>query len=181
MKPSLCFLALTVSLLSGCASKLTIYDAGGNPLKGVPVRTPILVEVTTETTYEIDPKISTSDPRYETIKELCAPTTKSTTSFLPLGTLSYVNFEPALFGKSEFKVEFSDSGLLKTLALNSDPAATTEAVSKLLGTVLPYVATPKPIAKLLEDEPDLEKTRAAVCIVKDTKIKTIKERKVEQQ
>lgn len=179
MKWSLQLLVVLMALLSGCASKLAVFDGHGNPMKGVPVRSPLLVEITTETSYEIDPKIPASDRGYETIKKLCAPTTNSTTSFLPLGTLTYVNFEPASFGKSEFKLEFSDSGSLKTLSLNSDPAATTESVSRLLGAVLPYVAAPKPTEKALAEEPDLERTRASVCLVKETKIKSIKERKLE--
>lgn len=179
MKQSSHLLVVLMVLLSGCASKLAVYDDKGNPMKGVPVRSPLLVEITTETSYEIDPKISASDSRYETIKRLCAPTTKSTSSFLPLGTLSYITFEPAALGKSEFKLEFSDSGSLKTLSLNSDPAAATESVSKLLGTILPYVAAPKPTEKALAEEPDLEKVRASVCIANETKIKSIKERKVE--
>ncbi len=168
--------------LGGCSAKLTVYDQDGNTQKGVPIRTPILVEITSKTIYEIDPSISTSDPQYETIRKLCEPTTNQTTSFLPLGNISYVNYDPATFAKSEFKVEFTDSGATKSISVNSDPSSTTESAATLLGTVLPFFKAPKAAlsAPFALGTVDLEELRKKSCIVKETKIETIKERKLDQ-
>lgn len=171
-----------IMALSGCSAKLTVYDQDGNVQKGVPIRTPVLVEITSKTIYEIDPSISTSNLQYETIKKLCEPTTTQTTSFLPLGNISYVNYDPATFAKSEFKVEFTDAGATKSISVNSDPSATTESAATLLGTVLPFFTAPKaaPSALFAPSTVDLEALRKKTCIVKETKIETIKERKLDQ-
>ena len=178
----ICVIVLAIVALGGCSAKLVVYDQDGKVQKGVPIRTPVLVEITSKTIYEIDPSISTSDPKYETIKILCEPTTKQTTSFMPLGNVSYVNYDPATFAKSEFKVVFTDTGATKSISVNSDPSSTTESAATLLGTVLPFFKAPKavPSTPFVPGTVDLEELRKKSCIVKKTIIENIKERKLDQ-
>lgn len=183
MKNGLIISSISMAMLSACSAKLEIYDQNGNTLKGIPIRSPVLVEVTTTTSYIQDPAINQADPRWQyrdTIRELCNPTTATVTSSLPLGALNYVNYDPASFAKSEFKVEFNDAGGTKSISVNSDPAATTESVSSLLGTVLPFVKEPKaaPAAALGPGGIDLEELRKSACIVKGTAVTSIKEVKL---
>lgn len=162
--------------LMGCAASLLVYDEDGNLKKGVPVRTPILVEITEKTIYKVDPSIPTSDPNYETIVELCEPTLKQSTSFLPLGEISYIEYDPATFAKSEFSIDFGESGALKSISVNSDPAATTESVSNLLATVLPFIKAPR-VAPTVDV--DLEELRNKSCIVKAAVIESIRPRSLD--
>lgn len=170
------FVLVLISALPGCSAKLAVYDESGSELKGVPVRSPALVLITTTTTYEIDPSISSATPNYSTIQKVCQPTSSQSTSVLPIGQLSYVSYDPAPLAKSEFKVEFNDSGAAKSISVNSDPAATTEAASSLLSTVLPFLKAPKAAAL---DGGDLGALRKKSCIVKKTEITSVKALKVQ--
>jgi hypothetical protein len=132
------FIIGTAALAAGCASSLRSFDAEGRALTGVPIRAPLLVEVTRVTTY-------TPAPTAGAYAAYCKPDTAVTLEVMPLGRLFYVNVDPASLGKAEFKLELTEAGTLKTVSLNSDPR-TAESIKELgaaLGTLLPYVAAPK--------------------------------------
>jgi hypothetical protein len=114
----------------GCASDLRVYDASSNPAKGIPLATPVLVKVTTQTTYEVD-------PAHTDFAKYCVSDTTEKYDVMPLGDRFFVTFDSAPPGKSEFSVDFNDSGLLKNVKLNSDPRVpeTIEAGAKLVSSV----------------------------------------------
>ncbi len=123
---------------AGCASSLRSFDADERALVGVPVRSPMLAQVTRVTTYLPAPAAGPN-------AAYCRPDTAVTLEILPIGKLVYLNFAPATFGKAEFKVDLTDAGQLRSVSLNSDPRAaeTTKEVAGLLEAVLPFVAAPK--------------------------------------
>ncbi len=125
-------------LAAGCASSLKSFDADGRALTGVPIRAPMLVEVTRVTTYTATPSAGAN-------AAYCKPDTAVTLEVMPLGRLFYLNVDPATFGKAEFKLELTEAGTLKTVSLNSDPRAaeSMKELGALLGTLLPYAAAPK--------------------------------------
>ena len=131
--------ALLISLFAcGCSSSLQSFDANGNPLMGVPVRTPLLAAVTRVSVYTVLPSASAN-------ASYCKPDTAITLETLPIGQLTYINVKPATFGKSEFRLELSDAGMLKLVSLNSDPqtAQIAKELATAAGTLLPYLAAPK--------------------------------------
>ncbi len=117
----------SIVLLGGCASSLKTFDAQKNPSVGIPVGSPVLVKITEKTTYEVDPK-------HKEFENYCKPDVNATYKFLPLGERVYIAFDPAIWGKGEFKVEFNDNGALKSVSLNSDASAGVQSVNELLGT-----------------------------------------------
>lgn len=155
-------------LTSGCASSLKTFDSQKLPSVGIPVGTPVLVKITEKTSYEVDP----SNSKYESY---CKPEINAKYQFLALGERSYIAFDPAPFGKGEFKVEFNDAGVLKTVSLNSDATAGADKVSDLLGTVLPYLAAPKPApeTKALVVEDTAQKKKDKYCIKKGAEVVTV--------
>lgn len=126
----------TAAFAAACASSLQSFDADGRALKGVPIRAPILVEVTRVTTYAVAPNATAA---------YCRPDTAVTLEVMPLGRRFYLNVQPADFGKAEFKLELTEAGTLKSVSLNSDPrsAESMKELGALLGTLLPYAAAPK--------------------------------------
>lgn len=147
-------------VLTGCASELVVSN---NETEGVPVPFPRLVTQITSTEYEVAP--GATNPNAVAI---CAKNTeKAELKFLPLGKVMYVGFKPAWLGKSEFKVEYNDSGMLKSVSLNSDPTAAVEASAGMLSTILPYLGKPQfeAVEKSTADE-----ERAKNCLVKKTSI-----------
>lgn len=163
-------IVITVSLLaSGCASSLKTFNAESQPTVGIPIGTPVLVEITEETAYEVDP----NNAKYESY---CKPDLNSKYQFLALGERSYIAFDPAPLGKGEFKVEFNDSGVLKSVSLNSDATAGIDKVTGLLDTVLPYLAAPKPTpsAQALPADTTAQGNKDKYCIKKGTKVISVK-------
>lgn len=150
---------------SGCASSLKTFNADSKPTVGIPIGTPVLVEITEETTYEVDP----NNMKYATY---CTADLNSKYQFLALGERSFIAFDPAPFGKGEFKVEFNDAGVLKSVSLNSDATAGTEKITGLLDTVLPYLAAPKPTpsAQTLAPDTTAQGNKDKYCIKKGTKV-----------
>lgn len=130
-------LAIAASVLfGGCASHLVVTGDPKRTLPGVPVRAPLLAEVTRVTTFAPLPTAGA-------YADACKLDERITTlEVLPFGELYHVGFKPAPFGKSEFKLDLGESGTLKTVSLNSDPKApeALKEVGALLGTVLPFVA-----------------------------------------
>ncbi len=161
-------------LASGCASSLKTFNAKGEPTVGIPIGTPVLVEITEETTYEVDPK----NVGYESY---CKSDINSKFQLLALGERSFIAFDPAPLGKGEFKVEFNDAGVLKSVSLNSDATAGTEKITGLLDTVLPYLAAPKPTASALALPPDTsaQENKEKYCIKKGTKVVNVKRVNIE--
>lgn len=155
-------------LLGGCASSLKTFDAQKNPSVGIPVGTPVLVKITEQTAYEVDPK----HPEFQSY---CKPDVNVVYKFLPLGERSYIAFAPAALGKGEFKVEFSDSGALKTVSVNSDATAGVQSMTDLLGTVLPYLAAPKPTleVKAIAAKDTAQETKDKYCIKKGTEVRDV--------
>ena len=150
---------------SGCASSLKTFNADSKPTVGIPIGTPVLVEIIEETNYQVDP----AHPEY---KEYCTPDTNSRYEFLALGERSFIAFDPAPLGKGEFKVEFNDAGVLKSVSLNSDATAGAEKITGILSTVLPYIAAPKPTPSALALPPDAtaQGKKDKYCIAKGTKV-----------
>lgn len=156
-------------LTSGCASSLKTFNAKSEPTVGIPIGTPVLVEVTEETAYEVDP----SNAKYDSY---CKPDLNSKYQFLALGERSFIAFNPAPLGKGEFKIEFNDTGVLKSVSLNSDATAGTEKITSLLDTVLPYLAAPKPTppAQALPPDTTAQERKDKYCIKKGTKVISVK-------
>lgn len=155
-------------LASGCASSLKTFDSEKKQSVGIPIATPVLVKITEKTTYEVDP----NNTKFESF---CKPYVSAKYQFLALGERSYLAFDPAFLGKGEFKVEFNDAGTLKTVSLNSDATAGADKVSDLLGTVLPYLAAPKPTVetKAIAPEDTAQKTKDKYCIKKGTEVVSV--------
>lgn len=155
--------------VSGCASSLKTFNAESEPIVGIPIGTPVLVEITEETSYEVDP----NHVIYETY---CKPDINSKYQFLALGERNFIAFEPAPLGKGEFKVEFSDAGVLKSVSLNSEATTGTEKIAGLLDTVLPYLAAPKPTpsAQALPPDASAQGNKEKYCIKKETKVLSVK-------
>jgi hypothetical protein len=120
------FLSLAFLGIAGCASKLVIYSANENPneVKGIRVRAPASYVVTKE---------------IETQK--CPTRTEDSIIHLPVGEAYDITFDPAPFGKAEFAVSFSDTGVLRQISLNSTPqvAETIKAVAELTEKVSEFV------------------------------------------
>ena len=134
------FCAVAMSLMSGCASHLKVHNADQTrEVAGVPVLTPTLVKITETVRY-------IALPGAEKYNGLCTEQTTSRYAVMPLGERIYVNFDAAAFGKGEFKLEFNDAGGLRVVSLNSDAAAGIEQATGLLGTILPFLSTPKTAA-----------------------------------
>lgn len=129
-------IAIVVAIFAGgCASNLDTFDAGGNASPGIPVATPVLARVTTDVVYkQVDASVPAKFCEKETLAEL---------RFLPLGKKIYLKFDPAALAKGDFKLEFSDSGVLKTVSVNSEANTGLDSVNTLAATLLPFVATPK--------------------------------------
>jgi hypothetical protein len=123
----------------GCASTLQTFDSKKTEMAGVPVSVPVLVKITESVKYVPAPNAGTNE-------SYCTPERNSRYAFMPLGERIYVNFDSAPFGKGEFKLEFNDSGLMKSVSLNSDATAGAEQISGLIGTILPYLSAPKSVA-----------------------------------
>lgn len=170
MKNIAVIIIIAVSLLtSGCASSLKTFNEKSEPTVGIPIRTPVLVEITEETTYEVDP----NQAKYESY---CKSDINSKYEFLALGERSFIAFNPAPLGKGEFNVEFNDAGVLKKVSLNSDASAGTEKIAGLLDTVLPYLAAPKPTpsAQLFSSDTSAQGNKEKYCIKKGTKVVDVK-------
>jgi hypothetical protein len=136
MRANVFALAAALPLCAGCAASLQTFDSASQPTVGIPVSTPVLVKITEMTTYQPAPSGSA-------YAAYCTEEINSTFQFLALGERSFISFKPAQLGKAEFKLEFSDSGVLKGVSLNSDATAGVEQVAGFLETVLPYVASTK--------------------------------------
>lgn len=167
MKSTIWVIGIAV-LVSGCASSLKTFDSEKKQNVGIPISSPVLVKITEKTTYEVDP----NNPKFEIF---CKPDLNAKYQFLALGERSYIAFDPAFLGKGEFKVEFNDAGALKTVSLNSDATAGADKVSDLLGTVLPYLAAPKPTVetKAFAPEDTAQKTKEKYCIKKGTEVMSV--------
>lgn len=131
-------IGLVLFVCTGCASHLQTFDSQDRLAKGIPVRTPALVEVERVTSYQL---VTTESA----MARYCTPDTAVTLEFLPIGEQYYLSIDPAALGKSEFSVEISDAGALKKVTLGSDPGTATavEAATGLVSAVLPFAAVPK--------------------------------------
>lgn len=160
----------TLVALSGCSSSLMVYDSDKALTKGIPVNSSVLMEVTSVTEY----KVAKGSDEFE---DLCISETSVKLEFYPLGERYYINFDPAEFGDSEFKVEFNDSGLLKHVSLNSKSSGGVEQINSLLSTVLPYVKTPKVVPEnkgLVGKGQKASELKAEHCLKSSTKITNVK-------
>lgn len=168
-------------LISGCSSKLTTFDSDGKEMVGVPIGKPVLVEFNTTTVFK--PVVG-----HENFKNYCTDVNNSEAKFLPLGETYYIGFDPASFGKGEFKLEFSDSGNIKVISLNSDATAGVNATKDILGTILPYIKAPK-TAPDDSETADFAPTDTTVpaedlkklhCLNKGTKVTSIRKIKIQE-
>lgn len=126
-------------LVTGCASHLQVTEISNGTekvVKGIPVTVPALVKFKETTSYESS-KVGFT----------CHPTIVIKEQLLPGAKQIYINFDPAPLGKSEFSLELSDNGNLKSVSLNSDAAAAAEQVAGLLDAVVPYFEAKKEPSK----------------------------------
>lgn len=160
-----------VLLASGCASSLKTFDGKGNSSKGIPIGTPVLVKITAETTFK-----GTANATENEVAKYCLSEKNEELKFMALGERSYIAFDPAPLGKGEFIIEFNDDGVLKKVSLNSDATAGVDKVNSLLGTVLPYLAAPKPTAESVMEaaaakvDESAQKMKEKLCLKTETKI-----------
>ena len=168
MSTKLLPLMVLIGLTSGCASSLKTFDSNSKPTVGVPVSAPALVKITTKTTFSVV-------PGHEAFAAYCVEEVDSEFTFLPLGERSYITFDAAQFGKSEFKIEFNDTGALKAVSLNSDAAAGVDAVGGIVSSVLPFLAAPKaaPQAGTATATDPAQKTKEMHCSKKGTEVVSV--------
>lgn len=162
-------LGLAVQTVAGCASSLKTLGADGAPVPGIPVLSRVLVRVTETTTFVVDP----ANPAYAAY---CTPETSSRYEFMPLGAPIYVVFEPAALGKGEFRLELAESGVLKSVSLNSDATAGADEVGDLLAAVLPFVAAPRPVPEavgMLGADDTAQKLKTRYCLRTGTAVTLI--------
>jgi hypothetical protein len=155
-----------VFALTGCASSLVLSD---DPLSGVPIYEPQLVRVITTTKYKPSP--APKDQRKVDLGICDSPKKSQDYKFLPLGKVRYVNFKPSHFGKGEFKVEYYDSGITKSVSLNSDPSAAVESANGLVSTILPYLGKPQFQADANDDRADNCLTESSSIEIEEMKVK----------
>jgi hypothetical protein len=120
-------------ILVGCGSKLKIYNVDPkqpDQYQGIRVHEAV--------SYVVTKKIKT---------EKCPERTEESIVHLPVGAPYDINVEPGWFAKSEFSVQFSDSGALKQVTLNSTPqvAETINAVANLAEKVGKIAAPAAPV------------------------------------
>lgn len=140
--PLVCF-----SLLSlGCGSKLAVVHSD-TPGSGI--------LVPRQETYAVTKRIEKLDRN----KMLCETETVQKTEFISVpGAKFYtVNVDPAWFAKTEFSLEFGDSGILKRATLNSDPQIdeTITATATLVKETAGLVAKVAPAAVALNGQVDI--------------------------
>jgi hypothetical protein len=162
--------------LSGCASSLKTYNSNQESTPGVAVYSPVLVEITTVTDYIVDSQNS----RYT---DFCTDVTESRLEFLPLGEVSYINFDASGFAKSEFSLSFSDKSVLTGVSLNSDPeiSENVEKVAGLLDSIVPLLA-PSPAADAIplgDEELTTQQKRDRYCIKQSSRVTSIRRRVIE--
>ena len=111
-------LSLATLAVSGCASRLALFEASKNPseIRGIRVRQRV--------PYIITKQIDT---------EKCPRRIEESIAHLAVGNPYDINFEPAQLAKTEFTVILADDGGLKQVTLNSTPqiAETIKAVAEL--------------------------------------------------
>ena len=163
------FAILSLVLCVGCASDLLVFNSTGTEAKGVPVGTPVLVKVTTTTTYSVDP----NNAKYSTY---CVDDTSESYKVMPLGDLYFVTFDSAALGKSEFSIDFNDAGLLKTVKLNSDPktAENIEAASKVISSIAEVAKVAAPAAMIADPTAQQKKTQHCIKKGETTRIERTK-------
>ena len=174
MKVFLVAMAGFAVLASGCASSLKTFGGDGKPSVGIPIGTPVLVKITAETTFK-----GTANAPENEVAKYCLSEKNEELKFMALGERSYIEFIPAPLGKGEFTIEFNDEGVLKKVTLNSDATAGVDKVNSLLGTVLPYLAAPKPTAAATLEaagakvDESAQKMKEKLCLKTETKIISI--------
>lgn len=162
-------LALAAQAVAGCASSVQTFGADGAPAVGIPVARRVLVRVTEMTTFVVDP----ANPAFA---DYCTPETSSRYELMPLGEPMYVAFKPAALGKGEFKLELAESGVLKSVSLNSDATSGAADVGELMASVLPFVAAPRPApeaAGIRGADETAQKTKARYCLKQGTTVTQI--------
>jgi hypothetical protein len=162
-------LALALGL-SACASEFSVHDKDEQEIVGFPVRTPVLVEITQRTSYEV-----VAGAEHAEFAKYCQPRLSSSHGILPLGDVHYVSFDAAALGKGEFSLDFYDSGALRKLSVNSDATEGLDSVSGLMEGVLPFVKAPKEAddARLFERLDDAETLRNKHCLQTGTTLVSI--------
>lgn len=157
--------------IAGCASEFAVYDDAEQEIVGFPVRTPVLVEITQQTSYEV-----VAGAEHAEFAKYCTPRSSSSHGILPLGDVHYVSFDAAALGKGEFSLDFYDSGALRNLSVNSDATEGLDSVSEFVEGVLPFVAAPKAAgddARLFERLDDAEILRKKHCLQTGTTLVSI--------
>lgn len=169
MKKLMIFVGLAI-FLSSCASRLETYNRENKPTMGIPFLTPVLVKVTEQTTYQATK---------QEFERVCTAETDVKLQVLPLGEQGYINFDPAQFGKGEFKVEFKDDGTLGAVYLNSEATAAAGNVVSLLEALLPYIAALKPAPEPEAKKDSARELKQQSCIKTGTTVIKVERVKIE--
>jgi hypothetical protein len=138
MRTRILFTLVAALHMGGCASSLKVYDAGHHRIEGMPVSLPVMMYVERVSTYQ-------PVAGHEKESRYCTDDTVVTLELLPNDSVTYLAFDPATFGKGDFRLEFNDAGTLRVVSLTSEPRGpeTLEAATRLASAVLPFVATAK--------------------------------------
>lgn len=120
MKSLLLTVAAATLGLTGCASNLNVWDAGGTPVKGVPFRT--------MQTYIVTGTFTQHDK-----EETCRPAQFVVYETLPTGPIYYANVDTAQLAKTEFTVDIKNDGTLSKIGMNSEPAS--DAIESVAGAI----------------------------------------------
>ena len=152
------------------AEKLDDIKDGDKKLGGIPFSVPALRKVRTTTTYK--PGGSEEDQDYKADCNI-SKVEESYQTF-PLGKTYFASFDSASLGKSEFSIQFTETGLLKSVTLNSDPntAQNIEATAKLIGSLTGVATEAAKIATgaatkafvVAGEKPSAEKRREKHCV-----------------
>lgn len=118
----------TGALCSGCASQIVVYNDGHAKVEGIPYRLAQAFK---------------KHGRYTTLAngKTCDPNPFNEEIVLASGALYYLNVDAAEFAKTNFTAEFTDTGILKKVSLDSESQASAvmESVSNLVKSAAPLV------------------------------------------
>lgn len=139
------------TLLSSCASDFVVSQT---PNGGVPFRTQELVEVEREILFKVKP-----GKHHQKFSKYCSGSKiDRTTMMMPVGDLHYIKFKKSQAGKGKFSAQFTASGTISAVGIESDPTALPKALTEGLADVatsaigiLPEYALASGVAGSLDD------------------------------
>ena len=127
-----------ILLNTGCSTKLQTFDSSANATKGIPVPTPLLVKVTTTTSFKAIPGTTKAEAKICDSSEVV-----ESYDYISSGDFYYVNFDPSQFADGSFEINFNDKGLASKISVNSEASSGVSAANSMLETLLPFYKVPK--------------------------------------